>query len=130
MTQLWCEQQREALRAFRKAVARRSQRELAIAEDSLVRAQGTEKHYAAEKQRVESEHAAGQMDALNRAEQTRQQTQARHDKETNQLQKEYTGAKEQITADYQNAKAALEAEFRESRWTTFAVYEADKRTAK
>jgi S-DNA-T family DNA segregation ATPase FtsK/SpoIIIE len=126
----WCERQREAVRAFRQAIVSRAGRELEIADGAQARQHGTEQHYAAEKERVEGEYAGAQADAVTRAEKSRRQLQERHKRECDNLQREKQKGKDKHLQEYAEAKAKLETEFRDSRWTTNAVFEADKRVAK
>src|SRR5436190_1081973 len=130
MTQPWCEQQRIALRAFRKAIAIRSEREHAITAEEQRRRQGTAEHYAAEKERVESAFTHAQSEALAQAEQTRTALEQRQQKERRDLKREYVSLKQEITGEYSANKETLEAEFREARWSTHSIYDADKRVAK
>ncbi len=130
MIQLWCEQQRQALLSFRQAIAERARRETEIANEEQSRTRTVEQHHTTRKQKADSVHAAAQSDALSRVEMNRRQTLERHEREREELQQEHEAAREAHLAEYREAKAALEAEFREARWTTGAVYEADKRVAK
>ncbi|MSU78014.1 MAG: DNA translocase FtsK [Gemmataceae bacterium] len=130
MTQLWCEQQRQALLAFRLAITDRARRETEIASEEQSRTRANEQHHAARKQKADSVHAAAQSDAINRVEMNRRQILERQEREREELRQEHEAAREAHLAEYREAKEALEAEFREARWTTGAVYEADKRVAK
>ena len=130
MTTPWCERQRQALRAFRQAVSARAQREAEIAAEELGRQRGAEQHYAAEKKRVENEHAGAQAGTLSRAEHARQRLQAQHQKRAADTERDYGLAREKQMHEYNTTKNKLEAEFREARWTTTTVYEADKRVAR
>jgi S-DNA-T family DNA segregation ATPase FtsK/SpoIIIE len=126
----WCERQREGVRAFRQAIVSRARRELEIADGAQGRQGGTQQHYAAEKERVEGEYAGAQANAVTRAEKSRRQLQERHKRECDNLQREKQKGKDKHLQEYAEAKANLETEFRDSRWTTNAVFEADKRVAK
>ena len=130
MNQPWCEQQRDALRAFRKAIAVRAEREHAITTEGQRRRQATETQYTTQKQRVETDHLRTQGDALTRMEQTQLDVQKRHERDRDKLQQEFHSIHEAISKEYTDAKDSLEAEFREARWTTNTMYEADKRVAK
>jgi flagellar biosynthesis GTPase FlhF/energy-coupling factor transporter ATP-binding protein EcfA2 len=130
MTQPWCEQQRQALRVFRKAVALRAERENALTMEHERRLTASQEQYANEKERVESEYGGARSGTLNQRETTRRQIEQRHTKESRDLEGEFQTIKDKITHEYDNAKAKLEAEFREARWTTNTAYEADKRVAK
>src|SRR5204862_672142 len=100
MIKPWCERQRQALRAFRQAILIRAQREREIAEGAQTRQIGQEEHYAAEKQRVEDEHAGAQAQALTRSEHTRKLMQDRHAEANAQIEREYHEAKAKHTRDY------------------------------
>ncbi len=130
MTQLWCEQQRQALLAFRQAIAQRARRETEIANEEQSRLRAVEQQQTSLKQKADSAHAAAQGDALARAEMTRKQTHDRHEQEREELRNEHDSERDGHLSAYTAAKDALEAEFRESRWTTAAVYEADRRVAR
>ncbi len=130
MIEPWSERQRQAVRAFRKAIATRAQREREVADGAHGRTQSEEQHHAAEKARVEGDYVAGQADAVASAAQTRRQLQDRHEREREKLEREHKKGRENHLQEYHDAKAKLENEFRESRWTTNAVFEADKRVAK
>src|SRR5437870_3457684 len=94
MIEPWCEQQRQAVRAFRQAILERAQRESEIADGAQARLLAAEEHYGAEKERVEGEYAAAQADALARAERSRQQMQQRHDRERDKLEREHHKTKD------------------------------------
>jgi hypothetical protein len=126
----WCERQREAVRTFREAIVSRASREREVADGAHDRLRRAQEHYAAEKDRVTREYETAQADAATRAEQSRRQLQDRHKKECDALQREKQKSKEKHLHEYVEAKTTLEAEFRDSRWTTNAVFEADKRVAK
>ena len=130
MTVPWCERQREALAAFRQAIATRAQRERAIVAEEKDRTAGSEQHHIDEKKRVEDEYAGAQAEALTHAEQLRRKMQELHHEQLAQIEREYRQGKDKVLQDYYETKASQEAEFRESRWTTTTVYEADKRVAK
>ncbi len=130
MTMPWCERQRQALRAFRQAIADRARRETEIAGEEQSRQRLLEEHYADEKKRVESEHASAQAGALSRAEHGRQRLQDAHQKRAADIERDHAAVAEKHLHEYNAAKSAMEAEFRESRWTTTTVYEADKRVAR
>ncbi|MBI3824117.1 MAG: DUF87 domain-containing protein, partial [Planctomycetes bacterium] len=130
MIQPWSERQRQALRAFRKAIAARAEREGAVAEEAHSRQHDMDQQHAGEQGRVEREFAAAQADAVSKADQARKQLQERQERDRDKLQREYLKGKEKNREAYLEAKAKLEGEFRESRWTTSTVYEADKRVAK
>jgi DNA segregation ATPase FtsK/SpoIIIE, S-DNA-T family len=130
MIQPWCDRQREALRAYRKAIVARASREREVADGAQSRQRSTEQRYAAEKARVDGEFAGAQADALTRAEQARQGMQERQDREREKLESEHRKGKEKLQEDYLTEKARLETEFREARWTTNTVYDSDKRVAK
>src|SRR5436309_3283954 len=89
MTQPWCEAQRAALRAFRKAIVARSERENAIATEGQRRRQGTEQQYAAEKQRIEVGYAKAQAEALESMEETRRRLVERQEKERRDLKRDH-----------------------------------------
>src|SRR2546425_9726948 len=97
--QPWCERQREALIAFRQAIASRAEREKAIVEEEQTRARTTEQHYADEKQRVEGEYASAQTDAVAHAEQTRTRLQELHDEQRAQIEREYKQTKDKVVND-------------------------------
>jgi hypothetical protein len=126
----WSEQQREALRAFRKAIAVRVQREREFVDGAKARQLDADDHYTREKARVEDEYAVAQADAVARADQTRKQMHERHDTERDKLEREHKKGGEKNRQKYTAVKTAMETEFRDSRWTTNTVYDADKRTAK
>ncbi len=130
MPKPWCERQREALHAFRKAIEARAQRERALVEGIESRTQAAEQRHGAEKKRLENEYAGAQAEAVTHAEQSRRRMQELHDERRAQIEREYKQAKDKLEQDYYQTKTKQEAEFRESRWTTTTVYEADKRVAK
>ena len=130
MNKPWCERQRDALKIFRHSIVARAQRERAVADGEKSRAQATEQHHASEKNRVESEFAGAQAEALTHAEQTRRKLQELHEEKRAQIEREYRQMRDRILKEYEETKAKQEAEFRESRWTTTTVYEADKRVAR
>ncbi len=130
MAELWCEQQRHALLTFRKAISERARREREIADEEHSRSRAADQHHTTRKNKVEGVHAAALSEALARAEATRQETHDRHERERDSLRQEHESARETHLGEYAKAKDKLETEFRESRWTTGAVYEADKRVAK
>ena len=118
MIKPWCEQQREALRAFRQAIASRAKREREVADGAQSRQHTTEQRYAAEKARVEGDFAGAQAGALTRAEHSRQLMQERQQRERDKLQREHRKGKDKLQEEYLDAKHKLETEFREARWTT------------
>jgi hypothetical protein len=130
MTQPWSDHQRKAVRAFRKAISVRAQREQEIASEDQRRRQATQEDYVAQKQHVEEEGTAGQAGALGRAEKTRETVIARHAKDRQGLKEEFQAIRQQILREYKDAKAALEDEFKQARWSTATLYESDKRVAK
>ena len=130
MIQPWCDRQREAVRAFRTAVASRAEREAALAEELENRLRNTEETGSAEKNRVEDEFAAAQAAALQTADESRRRLHDSHLHQRAQLDREFLDAKEDYLAGYSQEKVKLEAEFRDSRWATTTQYDADKRVAK
>src|ERR1043165_2502467 len=130
MIQPWSERQRQALRTFRQAIARRAERERVITQESHERQRTTELRYQTEKARVEGEIAAALAGALAHAEQSRQQLHERQEHELNNLQGEHLRSKDKLVQNDLEAKHKLESDFREARWTTSTVYDADKRVAK
>src|SRR5262249_5149193 len=130
MTMPWSEQQRQALRAFRQAIADRAQREGDIVGEEQSRQRGTEDHHAAEKKRVEGQHAAGQAGALSHADHARQRLHDLHQKRLGDIEREHGLAREKHLGEYNATKDKMETEFREARWTTTTVYDADKRVAR
>src|SRR5262249_5231560 len=122
MTKPWCERQREALTAFRQAIVVRAERERALAEGIQSRTRAVEQHHAADKKRVDSEHAGAQAEAVTQVEQSRDKLQDVHAERRAQIEREYQQTKERVLRDYGDAKNKQEAEFRESRWTTTTVY--------
>ncbi len=130
MMQPWSEQQRLALRSFRQAIADRAERARNLADESLHRQAETERHYAAEKDRVASEYLAAEADAAASAEQARQELQGRQHQERERLKREHKQTRKKYLAEYTETKRTLDTEFKESRWTTVTVFDADKRVAK
>ena len=126
----WCEQQREAVRAFRKAIALRAQRE---ARDRRRRA-GPATRRGQALRRGEGPRRRGIRRRPGRCALTRgtiaRQTARTSRGERAKLQREYKKGKEKNRDHYLEAKAKHETEFRDSRWTTSTVYDADKRIAK
>src|ERR1700722_13879231 len=101
MSKPWCERQREALHAFRKAIEARAQRERALIEGIESRTPTAEECHIAEKKRVENEYAVAQAEAVTHAEQSRRRMQALHDEQRAQIEREHKQAKDKIEQDYQ-----------------------------
>src|SRR5262245_26192253 len=110
MTKPWCERQREALAAFREAIVVRAQRERDIVEGEQNRARDTEQHYGAEKQRVETEYARAQAEAVTRVEQSRRRLRNVHDEQRALIKREFTQARDKILHDYKEDKTRQEGE--------------------
>lgn len=126
----WSERQRASLRALRRALRDRAQREADVARAYRERSQATEHEFNAARQHLEEVLAAAQAEALGWIEDGGRQLQERFDGIRQTVQNEHGQQKSRILAEYGRDKQKLLTETQEARWTTNAQFEADRKVAR
>ena len=130
MTVPWSERQRTALRAFREAIAVRAQREEEIRAGLAERTRAADQEFRELKESLQDASTAALAQTQARAEQSRQEVEARHIQNKNKATDEFSAARGAAARIYGEDKTRLVAEFEEARWTINTVYESDKKVAR